>query len=404
MINSTTLNNIKGVFEYYMQIDFQDYIIENVKSYSFEIKSIKNNQVILFIDEGFNDKKYLEHDLISKTIVKVHEPIMDSHDFDIGRLANDDTENCGVFITGDGTKIHVDDDYEYWRTCYLCGTDEKCDVLRKPDGIEEVYGAIKNKFRMCQYYLNQNYSCRAKIEMYLDYIYAIPELKKLPFFQSLYAWISQTNKKNGIEILGFVVIINRNKFEKLLSSFYGSVDSKMILDLCHALRIKRTYSHKTSRSLGKVEYSWSLDDYTKFKQFMNPAPEPQPSIQTNESSPSPTNILIPSNETKDYRSGCYLIQRQNDSIFKRVKIGKGKDVLKRINGEMAYKNCVVISINHVDLNKLSDCENEIIQQFTEHFKLIKESDEGITGNETFEINDLIEAKKLFDSICEKYFV
>ena len=35
---------------------------------------------------------------------------------------------------------------------------------------------------------------------------------------------------------------------------------------------------------------------------------------------------------------------------------------------------------------------------------IFDSDEGYTGNETFEITDLFETKKLFDSICEKYFV
>ena len=87
-----------------------------------------------------------------------------------------------------------------------------------------------------------------------------------------------------------------------------------------------------------------------------------------------------------------------------MKIGKGKDVLKRINGEMAYKNCVVISINHVDLNKLNECEREIIQTFTKTFKLVKEAEEGNIGNETFEIDDLFETKKLFDSICEKYFI
>lgn len=71
---------------------------------------------------------------------------------------------------------------------------------------------------------------------------------------------------------------------------------------------------------------------------------------------------------------------------------------------MAYKNCVVISINHVDLSKLNDCEREIIQTFTERFKLVKEAEEGNTGNEAFEITDLFETKKLFNSICEKYFI
>ena len=239
-------------------------------------------------------------------------------------------------------------------------------------------------------------------------------LRNEPFLIELNKF-KQTDKKNTeIELIGSNVIFKETKMKKVLSAFIDYKDWERfgcikypIERVAILIGLTDKLLHKT-KSKTTWQYSMKLDDYNRFKAFMNPTPEPQalshqPAL-TNKSNSSPTNISIPSNETKLYRSGCYLIQRQNDSMFKRVKIGKGKDVLKRINGEMAYKNCVIISINHVDLNKLNDCEREIIQTFTERFKLIKEAEEGITGNETFEIYDLFETKKLFDSICEKYFI
>lgn len=117
-----------------------------------------------------------------------------------------------------------------------------------------------------------------------------------------------------------------------------------------------------------------------------------------------TNISIPKIELKNYRSGCYLIQRQTDSIYKRVKIGQSEDLMKRLKGESSYKNCVILSTQHVDLNKILLCENEIINTFTKEFKLINEAEEGNCGNETFEVNDLFKAIKLFNEICYKYFI
>ena len=231
---------------------------------------------------------------------------------------------------------------------------------------------------------------------YSDYVH-FQQLCDNPFYIEL--------NKLKIKQQIFNEVVFDNKSMKLILSIYGNTYSALIK------QIGLVYKTKLS-----TLFYMTLDDFNKFKQFMNPTPEPQSLIHQSQSqSPNeisnpnlnelqPTNILIPQNETLLYRSGCYLIQRQSDSIYKRVKIGKGKDVLKRINGEMAYKNCVVISINHVDLNKLNDCEREIIQTFTERFKLIKEAEEGMTGNETFEIDDLFETKKLFDSICEKYFI
>lgn len=447
MEETISLRYAEELFEYFSF----NYKVKHIDEHSFEILPDNGKPTILFVDKfRAKDIETLKKEAVSKVIVKIcfHKtdcgfaigkqfiyinPKIDGYNYgeeDVSECIKDDKvikpafdpdENEDYWFGSVELLQYPHDKCFIWLTnsatccswfCWICDhqNGDKCIHKGNPKGLtitivykQFIEALVDNN----NDYLHMLWYNRERFLSGLD-INLVPKLRKSEFLKSFISLCDSKSNKRSIEIYGNTVIINTAVFEKIICAFYPGYhdfhtwDYKISEVWLKLLRIK--VSNIWERKRCKNQYTMKLEDLNRFKQFMEPTPEPKQIERQSMSNSSPTNILIPSNETKDYRSGCYLIQRSSDSILKRVKIGKGKDVLKRINSEMAYKNCVVISINHVDLNKLSDCEGEIIRVFTETFKLVKDSNEGITGSETFEIDDVRKAKKLFDEICEKYFI
>lgn len=144
------------------------------------------------------------------------------------------------------------------------------------------------------------------------------------------------------------------------------------------------YLHFIGVERERKTYFIKRNDYDKFKQYMN------------------ASVIQEQDKISSLHQGCYFIQCEADKDLQKYKIGRGDNVLKRINTERSYQNCRVISINCV--NDCVACERKIIITFDKLFEKIKNDDKGHYGNETYRIKDseFRFAKRLFDSICDEF--
>ena len=106
-------------------------------------------------------------------------------------------------------------------------------------------------------------------------------------------------------------------------------------------------------------------------------------------------------KSKLEHGGCYLLQREVDYLHKnnRYKIGKGDNIMRRINHEASYRNCYIKCV--IGVKDPHACEKELINTFKKMFKQITMADEGQFGAEVFE-GDIKIMIPMFQAICNKY--
>ena len=149
----------------------------------------------------------------------------------------------------------------------------------------------------------------------------------------------------------------------------------------------------------------SNPDAYRFKQYLNDtAYDPQEARNALATLDEDSAYCPSDDEYCDIRSSsssngdCYLLQLIADKNTNVFKIGRSKEINKRLSAREYQNARILYTVSVVDSTK---CERELINRFSKEFKRVRESDTGSYGLEYFEGNEA-HIRRLFMEICDKY--